>query len=117
MSPFPIFILCAVDALTSLLTLQALISMTGIMASEKYLCCLLKNLVPALKNCLLHTGGLLSAGQLQRMLAHCRQELENQFSALCFTSTTFTTERRGGKVSAQFQLPKEKPSACQPCKL
>lgn len=55
---------------------------------------ILKDLVPALQDSLLHTGGLLSAGQLQGVLAHCRQELENQLSAFCLASTTFTTERQ-----------------------
>lgn len=69
--------------------------MSRLMSSERNTC-ILKDPIPALKNSLLHTGGLLSGGQLQWMLAHCRQELENQLSALCLSSTTFATERRGG---------------------
>lgn len=68
--------------------------MSRLVSSEKNTH-VLKDPVPALKNSLLHTGGLLSGGQLQWMLAHWRQELENQLSALCLTSTTFATERRG----------------------
>lgn len=68
----------------------------------------LKDLVPALQDSLLHTGGGLSAGQLQGVLAHCRQELENQLSAFCLTSTTFATERQEEEF-AHFQPPGKKP--------
>lgn len=82
--------------------------MSRFISSEKNTC-VLKDSIPALKNSLLHTGGLLSGGQLQWMLAHCRQELENQLSALRLTSTTFTTERRGGNglhsSSGQWRSP------------
>lgn len=93
---------------TYLITLQALILMPRLMSSEENTC-VLKGLIPALKNSLLHAGGLLSGGQLQWMLAHCRQELENQLSALRLSSTTFAAERRGGNglhsPSSQWRSP------------
>lgn len=115
--PFQYSFYCSVNAPTTVITRQALTSMTRLMSSGNNTC-VLKDLVPALKNSLLHTGGLLSAGQLQRMLAHCRQELENQLSAFRLTSTTFATERRrGGKCLHSSTCQGKSPLPGQPSTL
>lgn len=115
--PFQYSFYCSVNTPTTVITWQALTSMTRFMSSGNNTC-VLKDLVPALKNSLLHTGGLLSAGQLQRMLAHCRQELENQLSAFRLTSTTFATERRkGGKCLHSSTCQGKSPLPGQPSTL
>lgn len=51
-----------------------------------------KTELPALQQRLLHMGRPVSGGNLQRVLAHAGQELQDQFGAFCFPSTALSTE-------------------------